>query len=195
MRFLVGLFTLLFLATPGFAQNYFLAPGDVLSVEVLEDASLNRNTLVLPDGTITFPFVGTLRAEGKTVSQIESALKKALAPNFATSPTVFVSINSLNPTAATGKTVTIYVVGQVNNPGPIAISSGLNFLQALASVGGFTPFAATKRVQLRRVNPANGQEVVYKYNLKAVGNGAPMTGNTIMREGDIIFVPERRLFE
>lgn len=197
MRLLFGLLAFLLLATPGVAQNYTLQPGDVVSVEVLEDASLNRNAMVLPDGNISFPFAGTIRASGRSVSQVEASLRQALAPNFATTPTVFVSIASLaqGATGLTGPTITIYVVGQVNQPGPIAVESGVNFLQALASTGGFNQFAAIKRVQLRRTDPATGQEVVYLFNLKKVGDGATITGNTTMREGDIIFVPERRLFE
>lgn len=197
MRLLFGLLAFLLLATPGVAQNYTLQPGDVVSVEVLEDASLNRNAMVLPDGNISFPFAGSIRASDRSVGQVEASLRKALAPNFASTPTVFVSIASLAQGAAgpTGPTITIYVVGQVNQPGPVAVESGVNFLQALASTGGFNQFAATKRVQLRRTDPATGQEVVYLFNLKKVGDGATITGNTTMREGDIIFVPERRLFE
>ncbi|OSP55727.1 polysaccharide biosynthesis/export family protein [Pseudoruegeria sp. SK021] len=197
MRLLFGLLAFILFASPGVAQNYNLQQGDVLSVEVLEDPSLNRNVMVLPDGSITFPFVGTLNAEGRSIRQVESSLKSALAPNFASAPTVFVSVASLAQAAAgqTGPTITIYVVGQVNNPGPVQVTSGVNFLQALASTGGFNQFAATKRVQLRRTDPSTGQEAVFLFNLKKVGDGAAISGNTTMRDGDIIFVPERRLFE
>jgi len=193
MRFLIGFFAFLALALPAAAQQYTLEPGDVLSIEVLEDSSLNRNVLVLPDGNITFPFAGSVRAEGRSVGQVQNALEEALAPNFATRPTVFASINQL--AEPRGGDITVYIVGEVNSPGPYEVESGITFLQSLALTGGFTPFAANKRVQLRRTDPGTGQEAVFTFNLRAVGDGARISGNTTLRDGDVIFVPERGLFE
>ncbi|MCA8884784.1 MAG: polysaccharide export protein [Rhodobacteraceae bacterium] len=197
MRFLLAIIAFFMFATASAAQNYILEVGDVVNVEVLEDASLNRNALVLPDGNITFPFAGSVKAAGRSVTDVQNSLQSALAPNFATKPTVFVSISQLASPPQTNSinTIKIYVLGEVNQPGEKIIDKGLNFLQALAITGGFTNFAATKRVQLRRVDPATGQEVVYKFNLKAAGNGAQMSGNARLRDGDVILVPERRLFE
>ena len=195
MRFLIGFLALLVTALPGFAQNYTLQPGDVVTVEVLEDNTLNRSAMVLPDGTINFPFAGSVTAAGRSVTQLQSALRSALTPNFATATTVFVSVNQLaNPTASTSS-IDIYIVGQVNAPGMYTVNSGITFLQALSQTGGFTPFAAIKRLQLRRADPATGQESVYTFNLKAAGDGKSISGNTRLRDGDVILVPERRLFE
>lgn len=196
MRFLFGLMAALMLATMSQAQSYNLEVGDVLAIEVLEDASLNRNALVLPDGNISFPFAGNVRAAGRTVNQVQQSLITALAPNFATAPTVFVSINQLNtPPTSSPRDITIYVIGEVNNPGEKQLEKGTTFLQGLASVGGFTSFAATKRIQLRRTDPSTGQEAVYSFNLRAAGDGAKISGNATLLDGDVILVPERRLFE
>lgn len=195
MRFLFALVSLIWLALPATAQSYDLEAGDVVSIEVLEDSSLNRNALVLPDGTISFPFAGSVRAAGRSVEELRGSLTRALAPNFATEPTVFVSINQLaDPEAGVGD-ITIFVLGQVNAPGEKRIDSGLTFLQALSATGGFTPFAATNRIQLRRTDPSTGQEAIYNFDLRAAARGARISGNTRMRDGDVILVPERRLFE
>lgn len=197
MRFLIGLFISLFMATASLAQNYVLQPGDVLSVEVIEDGSLNRDVLVLPDGNITFPFAGTVQAAGRTLSQVQANLRTALAPNFATTPTVFVSLDTLAAQGeiATGDLISVYVIGEVNAPGRKEVEEGITFLQALAETGGFTPFAAKRRVQLRRADPATGQEYIYRFDYRAVGDGARISGNSTLRDGDVILVPERRLFE
>ncbi len=194
MRLLIGLFMLLMTAAPGFAQEYTLQVGDVVSIEVLEDNSLNRNALVLPDGNIVFPFAGTVQAEGRTVGQVQNALTNALAPNFAARPTVFVTVNQLSDPNLRD-TITVYVIGQVTAPGEKTLEEGITFLQALASVGGFTPFAATKRIQLRRTDPSSGEEAIFRFNLRAAGDGARISGNTRLLDGDVILVPERRLFE
>ena len=195
MRILISLLVTIFLSPAALAQGYRLEPGDVVAIEVIEDPSLNRSTLVLPDGSINFPFAGSLAAEGRTLTQLEQSLSEALAPNFAAEPTVFVSINQLAAGDVSGNTVDIFVIGQVNAPGQYEIEEGLTFLQALSRTGGFTPFAATKRIQLRRTDPASGEEVIFSFDLRAVGDGARISGNTQMRDGDVILVPERRLFE
>ena len=195
MRIILTLLITLFLATAAVAQGYRLQPGDVVGVEVLEDSSLNRTTLVLPDGSINFPFAGSLNAEGLTLTQLQQNLAQALEPNFATRPTVFVSINQLASGDATGETIDIFVIGQVNAPGEYEVEQGITFLQALSRTGGFTAFAATKRIQLRRTDPSSDEEAIYTFDLRAAGDGARISGNTQMRDGDVILVPERRLFE
>ncbi|WP_138465071.1 polysaccharide biosynthesis/export family protein [Poseidonocella sp. HB161398] len=181
------------------AQQYTLAPGDTLSVEVLEDPALNRNVLVLPDGRITFPFVGSIPAQGRTLAQVQANLTTALAPNFATSPTVFVSLSRLSPDAGasstiTGDTIAVYFLGEVNAPGRIEIPKGTTLLQALAMGGGLTNFAATKRIQLRRTG-SDGREIIYRFDYRAISRGAQITGATTMADGDVLLVPQRRLFE
>ena len=66
MKFLIALVATVF-ATGAFAQSgYQIRTGDTLQIEVLEDPSLNRSVLVLPDGTISLPFAGSIRAAGRT---------------------------------------------------------------------------------------------------------------------------------
>jgi polysaccharide export outer membrane protein len=73
------------------------------------------------------------------------------------------------------------------------VERGTTLLQFLAESGGLTPFAATKRIQLRRTDAA-GQERSYLFNYDAVMSGAQTTVITLQK-GDVIIVPQRRLFE
>jgi polysaccharide export outer membrane protein len=179
--------------------SYQIQRGDTLQVEVLEDQSLNRSTLVLPDGSVTFPLAGTLRAAGRTVSDFQSALTNALAPNFASPPTVFVSVGQLAPEIENevpeAETVDVYALGEFNNPGRFDLEPGTTLLQFIAASGGLTRFAATKRVQLRRQDLRTGQERVFQLNLRAIEQGAQRTGQLILQPGDVVVAPERRLFE
>jgi polysaccharide export outer membrane protein len=190
----------LLLASVAAAQgSYQIQRGDTLRIEVLEDQSLNRSTLVLPDGSVTFPLAGTLRAAGRTVSDFQSALTDALEPNFAASPTVFVSIGQLAPQAEAqipeAATIDVYALGEFNNPGRFDLEPGTTLLQFIAASGGLTRFAATKRVQLRRQDLRTGQERVFELNLRAIEQGAQRTGQLILQPGDVVVAPERRLFE
>ena len=68
IRFLTALLLMVGLAGVATAQsNYRIQPGDTLQIEVLEDANLNRSVLVLPDGSISFPLAGTVKAGGRSV--------------------------------------------------------------------------------------------------------------------------------
>ena len=201
MTRIFAIFVALFWAVAAVAQSgYQIRTGDQLTIEVLEDPSLNRQVLVLPDGSVSFPLVGGIQARGKSTDQFRADLASALAPNFATSPSVFVSVAALaERVAASGPadpiTRGIYVLGEVNNPGKVDVEPGTTLLQALSLTGGFTKFAATKRIQLRRVNPQTGGYVAFKFNYRAVEDGAQITGATKLAEGDVIVVPQRRLFE
>lgn len=198
-RFLVSTLLLIVFGSIATAQDvYKIKPGDVLQVEVLEDSSLNRNALVLPDGNISFPLVGSVKASGRTVGDVQSSIVNGLAPNFATSPNVFVTVNSVaksTTSTGTGRSITVYAIGEVNAPGKATIRSGTTALQFLAETGGFTRFAAKKRILLRRVDKKTGKANTYTLNYKAFEKGTSTAPAIILRDGDVLVVPERRLFE
>ena len=200
LRLLFSTMMLIILGSVVSAQgSYKIQPGDVLSIEVLEDTSLNRNALVLPDGTVTVPLVGSIAAGGQTLSAVQAAIVSALSPNFAAPPNVFVTIASIFPKAvaalAVPVTVEVFIIGAVNGPGKFEPTSGTTLLQFLAQSGGFTRFAAKKRIQLRRTDARTGQAVVFNFDYSAVEKGLASAKAIVLQSGDVIIVPERRLFE
>lgn len=181
-------------------DGYRVRQGDVLRIEVLEDPALNRSALVLPDGRVSLPLAGSVRAVGHTVEEIQSAFTSQLADDFAVTPNVFVSVERLAEQKETRGPVTaavinIYVMGEATRPGKLAVAPGTTVLQLFAEMGGFSKFAATKRVQLRRTDRRTGVENVYAIDYDAIERGASTAGNTVLADGDVIVVPQRRLFE
>ena len=73
--------------------------------------------------------------------------------------------------------------------------AGTTFLQALSAGGGLTPFAADRRVQLRRSDPRSGASSLTEINYRALQSGARLSRSIPLADGDVILVPERRLFE
>ncbi|MDD9923238.1 MAG: polysaccharide export protein [Boseongicola sp.] len=196
---LMTLVAMLF-ATFAAAQGYLIQSGDTLTVEVIEDPSLNRSVLVLPDGSINFPFAGSVPAKGRTATDVQSSITAAIASNFATQPTVFVTVQSLRPRVAStggggGRTIDVYMIGEIGSPGAKELRRGTTLLQALASTGGFTKFAATKRILLRRTDSRTGRQSVSRINYKAIAAGTSDVQDIVLADGDVIIVPERRLFE
>ena len=85
--------------------------------------------------------------------------------------------------------MTIYVVGEAGKTGKLDLAPGTTVLQAFAQMGGFTKFAAKKRVQLRR------GDTTYLLDYPAIEAGSSTAGMTVLSAGDVIVVPQRRLFE
>lgn len=194
---LFAVFALLVAATAAVAQaNYQIRPGDTLQVEVLEDPSLNRSVLVLPDGTVSFPFAGSVRAGGRTANEVGSAITAGISSNFASPPNVFVTVQQLTQAPLTGsrRTINVYVMGEVSSPGELTVAPGTTLFQALSQAGAMTAYAATKRIVVRRTD-RSGRAQVYKVNFKAIADGRAVGRDVRLRDGDVIIVPQRRLFE
>jgi len=191
----VGAATLMIVTTSANAQDgYRLKPGDVLAIEVL----------ILPSGEFSFPFAGTVRAGGRTVSDIERILASGIASNFAAAPNVFASVRSLRPSdpdktplalSEDPETIDVFLLGEVGAPGTKKLKPGTTFLQALAQAGGLGQFAAKKRIQLRRTHKATGEQTLIKINYRALSRGAALRRDVVLQDGDVILVPERTLFE
>lgn len=200
IRFLTAFLLLTGLAGLAAAQgSYRIQPGDTLQVEVLEDPNLNRDVLVLPDGSISFPLVGTVQAGGRNIDAVAETLAAELAGNFAVEPSVLVSVSALASQSPRRQDVpelmNVYILGEVNAPGRKEVLPGTTLLQFLAEAGGLTRFAAEKRLQLRRVDPDSREETVYRFNYRSMGGQDSISGTTVLAPGDVIVVPERRLFE
>ena len=194
-KFLLATLLALLAAPLAYAQSagYRIQPGDQLAITVLEDETLNRRRWCCPTGGSRCRSPARCAPPGSTVDAVEKAIADRLASNFAVRPSVFVSVTARH---RDGETFPIYVdrPGRTT-PGQLEVEAGTTLLQAIALSGGLDRFAATKRIQLRRTDSATGQERLYLFNFNAVERGAAIQSMITMREGDVIVVPERRLFE
>ena len=202
LRAALALVVSLLFTTVSVAQDsYRIRAGDVLRIEVIEDSSLNRSVLVSPDGRITVPLAGAVQAAGRPVEAIQADLAAQLASNFAATPSVFVSVERLvearpsTPRAPVpDPTIDVYVLGEAGNTGKLTVDPETTVLQLFAQMGGFSNFAATSRIQLRRAD-RSGAETVYILDYDAIEAGLSPNGTSRLQDGDVIIVPQRRLFE
>jgi len=200
-------FVLILLQWPAFAQTgqtdaepYRLRPGDSISVHVFEDPELNAQTLILPDGRVSLPLTGTLRAAGQTPRQLEQIVRARLRSIFVDPPTVTVGVLSLAEVEEDEEEDTmfeIFVLGEVGEPGRYEYleEQPITILKALSLAGGLGPFAARKRIQIREMN--EGTETLRVFDYDAVEEGVLNTPPdlSLLSDGAIIVVPERGLFE
>ena len=192
VRILLFLVLLLACWSEAKAESDRLRPGDVVSITVYQDPKLDRQVLIGPTGMISFPLAGQIRAGGLTPAALESVLKARLKGRFTEEPDITVALVALKPEEADLKPK-IFITGEVLRPGPFVMEQRLNLMQAIAVAGGFSPFAAKQRIQLRR--KIDGVESLYVFNYNDFFSGTNFENNINLRPGDVIIVPERGLFE
>ncbi len=169
---------------------YRIEPGDQLGVSVLEDPGLNTTVLVRPDGRVSLPLVGTILAEGRTPEEVQAAIRRGLARDFVAPPTVTVSLLSLG---SAPDTPSFFILGEIGRPGRYEMQEPVDLLQALALAGGPSVFAAKSRIQLRRKD--SDAQSLYLFNYESIEDGLTPATSIELRNGDVIVIPQRGLFE
>lgn len=172
------------LVTPT-AGDYRLNPGDIIEISVWKEPELQREVLLLPDGNIAFPLVGTVQAAGRTPSEIQAEVEERLT-RFFPEPVVTVSILQV----AGNK---LYVTGQVNQPGQFTVDQPVDVLQAIALAGGLTAFADEDDIYvLRRAQDGTQSAIAFDYD--DVTDGSDLSSNIVLQQGDVVVVPTAGLF-
>ena len=192
MLILLLLVLLLGCSSAASAQSAALQPGDQIYISVYQDPKLDRQVVIGPTGMISLPLVGQIHAAGLTPQGLENVLKARLKGKFTEEPDVSVGFVSAKPLEEDLKP-RIYVTGEVLRPGFYIMRQRLDVMQAIAEAGGFSPFAARQRIQVRR--KINGVESTFVFNYYDFFTGRNVDDNINLRPGDVIIVPERGLFE
>jgi polysaccharide export outer membrane protein len=159
--------------------SYRIKPGDLLHISVWLEEDLDRKVLVRPDGGITFPLAGDLEAAGKTVRELNAEVsKKVQAYVKEAIVTVALEENRGN---------TVYVVGEVKEPGAFVMNPTLTVLQALALAGGMTPYASQGDILVLRKDGDRQRPIPFNY--KDIKKGANLEQNITLESGDVVLVP------
>ncbi len=124
------LLVFLHLTVPAFAQqDYRLGPEDEIEIRVWSHDDLTRKTRVGLDGSISFPFVGEIKAQGMTVLGLQQELEKRLGPKYIIDPHVSITVSEY-------KSQKFFVVGNVNKPGTYPLTKPIRVVEALSLAGG-----------------------------------------------------------
>ena len=124
--------------------DYRINAGDELEIYVWGEERLQRTVKVLPDGTVAFPLVGQIRAQGALPSEIEARISDGLKTQYRGEvPQVTVSV-----AAASG--MQFSVMGRVKSPGTFTPGRYVNVLEALSLAGGPNEFANLDNVLVIR---------------------------------------------
>ena len=162
--------------------EFVIGVGDELSINVWKNDALSTEGVVRPDGTITMPLVGDMRAVGKTPTQLRSEIAERVAE--------YVKINQSEITVAINK-VNSYrfsIGGEVGSPGVFTADHYVTVAEALALAGGFTRFADRDEIVLSRRDPSGQiRQIPIVYDLIEDGSHPEM--NLVVLPGDSLHVP------
>jgi protein involved in polysaccharide export with SLBB domain len=161
-----------------------IAPGDRIEVRVLSVANTNLSGafLVLPDGKINFPLIGTLQASGYSVQEFDTQLSAALGVYYRN---IDVSVNVIDRAERF-----VYVLGQVRTSGRYPMRAGDRVLHALSAAGGLTDEARENAVVLLRHMP-DGTDTAYRLEFDRLHRVVPPR-DVLVQPDDIVFVPKGR---
>jgi polysaccharide export outer membrane protein len=162
------------------AYGYRIGPGDMLRVVVWKHDELSTQVSVRPDGAISLPLVGDVRASGRSASEIAADVQQRLHRFYQDDPPVTVQVQEV-------KSYKIYVVGEVNKPGEYAPSQEVTVLMSLSLAGGFTRFADTDRIVIVRRDARGERRIPFDYS--AVVSHGDLEQNIALELGDTVIVP------
>jgi polysaccharide export outer membrane protein len=162
--------------------NYHIGALDTINVIVWRNPELSMSVPVRPDGKITTPLIDDLPALGKTPTELERDMEKALI-KYIRDPVVTVIVTTfVGPTSEQ-----IRVIGEATKPQILPYRKDMTVLDVMIAVGGLTDFADGNSASVFRV--AEGGKL-YSLRLRDLVKRGDISANVEMRPGDIVIIPQ-----
>jgi polysaccharide export outer membrane protein len=162
--------------------NYHIGPSDEVNVIVWRIPELSMQIPVRPDGKITTPLIDDLEALGKTPTELERDMEKALG-KYIRDPVVTVVVNKFAGPA----NEQVRVIGEAAKPQVLAYKKEMTVLDVMIAAGGLTDFADGNGARIFRV--AEGGKL-YTVRLRDLVKRGDISANVPMRPGDILIIPQ-----
>src|SRR5450755_856022 len=168
-------------AAPGVRpDSYVIGAEDVITIYVWKEPDMSKTIPVRPDGMISLPLIGEIKAEGYTPVQLQDLLAEAMK-KLISDPQVTVVVEKIG-------SLNFNIVGEVGHPGYFPLTRRMTVLDAIAMAGGFKDFAKTKKIYVLR-SAANGTQERLPFNYKDVIAGKNPQQNIELQPRDTIVVP------
>jgi len=165
-------------AAPVDTKSYVIGAEDVLRILVWNHGDMSGEFIVRPDGRISMPLIGDLRAADQSPEQLGAEVAQKLRDGkILLSPNVSVQIVAVHSKK-------FYIEGEVNRPGAYDLVVPTTVMQGLVNAGGFRDFANQKNIVILR----DGGRNVMHFNYKDVSRGKHLEENVLLQPGDHIIV-------
>ena len=159
------------------APDFIIGPGDILQISVWQEPQFGETVEVRPDGKISLPLVSDVAVAGLTPSGAQGKMADKLQ-SFVKHPLVTVVVAQVHSRM-------VYVIGEIEHPGPYPMVSPINVEQLIARAGGPTKRAKQKRVYILH----QGVSKKIPVNYKKVMQGKAPRQNVELMPGDTVVVP------
>jgi polysaccharide export outer membrane protein len=179
--FMIILFPYCIEAGTNATESYKIAVDDVLAIEVIDHPELKTFARVASDGTITFPYIGMVKAKGRSLSEIEEEISKRLRDGYINFAVVSVSLEQ-----AVKKQ--IYVLGEVNRSLHFDFLENLTVLNAITIAGDVTMYGRYGSAKIRRKQTGKSGYQEVDVDLKS------SQGRDMLLQPDDILIVERKTF-
>jgi len=160
--------------------EYYLSIGDKINISVWKNPDLSKGVVISPDGTITYPLVGSLKAADLTVKEFQNIMKKKLEL-YIRYPDVTVTLQDV-----AGKKIVI--LGQVGYPGVYSFEGGLTLVEAIGLAGGIARSGKRESVIVVSGNLTDHPTARRVNFFKAIRKGSSDPG-LCLAAGDVVYVP------
>jgi len=169
----------------GLMKDYRIGAGDKLAVSVWNNPQLSANVIVLPDGSISVPLVGSIKAAGDTTTELASRITATLN-NYIRQPKVTVSVTDA---ASSEYLQRVRITGAINTPLSLVYRRGMTVLDLVLQANGVTAYANPNEARLYR--EAEGKLNVYRVKLDDILTKGRLDTDYTLLPGDIVTVPEK----
>lgn len=166
------------------SKELTLGVSDVVSINVWEQKELNTEQTIRPDGTITMPLIGDLKAGGETPSSLQQQIKKRLGEfiKLSTGTEVTVAVKAW-------RSYKFRVAGEVQKEGVYTSDNFVTVADALAMAGGVTRFAKRDEIVLIRIDNQTRRQKKIPLVYDTLASGKRPEMNIWVLPGDQIYVP------
>jgi polysaccharide biosynthesis/export protein len=163
-------------------DEFRLGPSDVLHVTVWHNIDLSGDAIVRPDGTISLPLIGDLRAAGRTTAELRAEIAQRLKAFIKDeAATVTVAISAIN-------SYRFVVSGNVEHPGAFAANHFVTVSEAIAMTGGPNRFSSPIETVIIRTD-ASGKTRRIPIDYPSILDGKHPEHDLPLLPGDMIYMP------
>ncbi len=166
-------------------KEYLIGVDDRLQINVWKNPELSMIVPVRPDGMISLPLIGDVRAGGSTPTTVADLIRQKLSA-YIRDPSVAVIVTELRSHEFLSR---VRVTGAVRTPRSLPYRPGMTVLDAVLEAGGVNDFGSPNRTKLFR--KAEGKTQVLDIDLGDILNKGRLETNHELKPGDVVTVPER----
>jgi polysaccharide export outer membrane protein len=164
---------------PPVPSDYVIGPEDVLGVLFWREQEMSGDVSVRPDGMISLPLLGDVRAAGLKPEALRVAIQDA-AGKYLADPNVTIVVRQLN-------SMKVFITGEVATPGAYPLTGPRSVMQLIAVAGGLNEYAESDQITIMRQQ--GGRTLSFKFNYNEVSKGKKLEQNIQLHPGDTVVVP------